>query len=388
MEAARYLEDGKLVVFKRTRHFYARIRLGPKNYIWRSLKTADEQKALRQAQRLFFQLEDRAEQGLAVTSKTLTAVIDEYVRFRERDHRHGKTSAAMLRQIKRVVKFWREYTGKKPIEAIDDKVLRDFVPWRRDYYSSFKVLPKNAKLHPTDKTLQWEMTLGKAILRWAHEQGYRGDKPLPTFTFTPKKKRVRPAFELPEYRKLWRTMHSRIVKAPDLRIRQSRELLRDYVLILANSGMRVGEANNLRMRDVLPFTDDKGRRNYRFIVRGKTGERDVILRAAAASHVDRLLKRRVGADKDDYLFAMPNGGKIITLIDQFDEMLKQGGITHNSHGEKYSLYSLRHWYAIMSLRKGFGVFEVSRNMGTSVQMIQSYYGKQATAVTLATRLGD
>lgn len=117
MEGARYLEDGKLVVFKRTSHFYARIRLGPKNYIWRSLKTADEQKALRQAQRLFFQLEDRAEQGLAVTSKTFSAVIDEYVRYRERDHRHGKTSAAMLRQIKRVVKFWRAYTGKKPIEA-------------------------------------------------------------------------------------------------------------------------------------------------------------------------------------------------------------------------------------------------------------------------------
>ena len=62
-----------------------------------------------------------------------------------------------------------------------------------------------------------------------------------------------------------------LLKAPDARARQSRELLRDYVLILANSGMRVGEANNLRMRDVIPFRDDKGRRNYRFIVRGKTG---------------------------------------------------------------------------------------------------------------------
>ena len=32
------------------------------------------------------------------------------------------------------------------------------------------------------------------------------------------------------------------------------------------------------------------------------------------------------------------------------------------------------------------MFEVARNMGTSVQMIQEYYGKQATAV-FATRLG-
>ena len=388
MEDARYLEDGKLVVFKRTKSFYARIRLGPKSYIWRSLKTADEAKALRAAQKLFFQMEDRAEQGLPTTRKSFGSVIDDFIRYREKDHKQGRTSAAMLRQIIRVSKFWREYAGKKAIESIDDKTLREFVPWRKDYYSKLKVLPKNAKLHPTDKTLQWEMTLGKSVLKWAHEQGLRGDKPLPTATFTPKKKRVRPAFELPEYRKLWRTMYKRINAAPNDRIRYSRELLRDYVLILANCGMRVGEANNLKIRDVMPFNDDKGRRNYRFIVRGKTGERDVILRAAAAVHVDRLLKRREGASRDEWLFAMSNGSKIITLIDQFDEVLIEAGIIRNGFGEKFTLYSLRHFYAVMALRKGFGVFEVSRNMGTSVQMIQQYYGRQATSAVFATRLGD
>jgi len=49
---------------------------------------------------------------------------------------------------------------------------------------------------------------------------------------------------------------------------------------------------------------------------------------------------------------------------------------------------LRHFYAVMALRNGIGVFEVARNMGTSVQMIQLYYGKQATASVFATRLGD
>jgi integrase len=128
---------------------------------------------------------------------------------------------------------------------IDDKVMRSFIPWRRDYYSQFKKLPKNAKLHPVDTTLQWEMMLGKAIIRWADEQGFRGKLALPTVTFTAKKKRARPAFEIPEYRRLWRTLHKRIGDAGDKRIRRSRQLLSDYVLVLANSGMRVGEANNL-----------------------------------------------------------------------------------------------------------------------------------------------
>jgi integrase len=388
MDGARYLEDGRLTIFKRSGIFYARIRLTRKRYLWRSLKTTDEANAIRAGRRLLFQLEHRADAGLPPKSKLFSAVIDDYVRFRERDHKQGRTSDGMLRQIIRVAKFWREYAGAIPIEAIDDKVMREFVPWRRDYYSKFATLPKNAKLNPTDKTLQWDMMLGKAIVRWAHEQGLRGKQSLPAVTFTPKQKRARPAFELSEYRRLWRTIFKRIKNAKDSRVRRSRELLRDYLLILANSGMRVGEANNLRLRDLMPFRDHKGRRNFRFIVRGKTGERDVILRSAAARRVDKLLAKRNGEAPNNFLFVMPGGSRVTTLIDQFNAALKEAGVQRNSFGEKYTLYSLRHFYAVMALRNGVGVFEVARNMGTSVQMIQQYYGKQATSAVFATRLGD
>ena len=43
------------------------------------------------------------------------------------------------------------------------------------------------------------------------------------------------------------------------RVRRIRELLRDYVLVLANSGMRTGDANSLRIRDVIPFKDEMKR---------------------------------------------------------------------------------------------------------------------------------
>jgi hypothetical protein len=177
MDGARYLEDGRLTIFKRSGVFYARIRIAAQGYVWRSLKTTDEANAIRAGRKLLFQLEQRAEVGLPPKSKLFSTVVDEYIRFRERDHRQGKTSDGMLRQIIRVARFWREYVGAMPIETIDDKVMRDFIPWRRDYYSRFKKLPKNAKLNPTDKTLQWDMMLGKAVLRWAHEQGLRGNKP-------------------------------------------------------------------------------------------------------------------------------------------------------------------------------------------------------------------
>jgi hypothetical protein len=216
MEGARYLEDGKLTIFRRSGVFYARLRISPgKKYIWRSLKTSDEATAIRAGRKRHFQIEERAELGLPAKSQLFSVVIDDYILFRERDHQHGKTSEGMLRQIVRVSKFWRKYAGQLPIESIDDKVMRDFIPWRRDYYSKFKKLPKNAKLHPTDKTLQWEMMLGRAIVKWAHVQGLRGNKPLPTVTFTAKRKRVRPAFERSEFRLLWRVLCKRITSARD-----------------------------------------------------------------------------------------------------------------------------------------------------------------------------
>jgi integrase len=246
----------------------------------------------------------------------------------------------MLRQIIRVSKFWREYAGELAVDAIDDKVMREFIPWRRDYYSKFSKLPKNAKRHPTDKTLQWDMMLGKAILRWAHEQGLRGDKPLPAVTFTPKKKRVRPAFELWEYRRLWRTLCKRIKAARDLHTRLSRELLRYYVLVLANSGIRPGEANNLRIRDAHQFRDEKGRTNYRLVVRGKTGERDVILRSVAAKRLDKFLAKRRLEDAQGFLFVMPDGSQVLSQIDQLNAALREAGIERSSFGEKYSMLSM------------------------------------------------
>jgi hypothetical protein len=113
MEGARYLEDGKLTIFRRHGVFYARIRIriSPVKYTWRSVKTTNEQVAIDAGRRLLFQLEQRAEQGLPPKSKLFAAVIDDYIAYRERDHRHGKTSEGMLRQIVRVSKFWREYAG-------------------------------------------------------------------------------------------------------------------------------------------------------------------------------------------------------------------------------------------------------------------------------------
>ena len=392
MDGARYLDEGKLVIYKRNEIYYARSLLSGK-YVWRALGTRQLDEAISKGWKVHHSHQTRQEEGLPITAKSFAAVIDEYVAFREKSAAQGKTKPGMLRQIKRVVKFWKAYAGKKPIHAIGDAELRDYEEWRRDYYANHyvklgKPLPRNAKLNPADKTLQWEVMQGKAIIKWAHDKGLRGNKPLPIYCFTPKVKRVRPAFGAKEYGRLWRTLWSRFTTCPNEKWRETRELLCDYVFILSNSGMRVGEANNLRIADVVEFIDEDGRSNFRLLVKGKTGQREVIMRTGGGAFIRRVLMRRRGAAPDEHLFVMPGGAPIITLADQFDAVLKEGGITHNSMGEKFTLYSLRHFYAVMALSRGIPIYTIARNMGTSVQMIETYYGKHATAPTFATALGN
>ena len=397
MEDKRELIGGKLVLFRRNGLWQARVPLTDGRYLWRSLKTTDEAKATQDATRLYYQTETKLAEGLPVQTRTVDKVIDEYVAMREQDNRLGNaakrgssikhTQDAMLRQIKRVVKFWREYAGKKPIEALDDKLLGGYVAWRKSYYHDMAELPKNAKLDPTDKTLQWEIMMGKMLVKFAHDQGYRGNKPLPTFTFVPKTKRVRPALTLTDFKDALGGLKKHVAEAKTDKQRAIRQLLHDYVTVLALSGMRVGEANELRARDVEAITDADGRANVQFSVRGKTGARVVVPHIDVKKVIDGIRERRPKMQPDEFLFAMPSGSRIITLADQFNAFLEDAKLTHNSAGEKYTLYSLRHFYAVRAIARDIDIYTIARNMGTSVNMIEQYYGRHATTTARARKLG-
>ncbi len=146
-----YLEDN-LAIYKRESTFYMRLKTALQHYVHRSLRTANQTEARNRARRHLVEFEIKQERGELFAAPTLKQVIDEYTKMRERDHERGNTSTAMLRQIKRVNRFWLEYAGHLRIDKIRNKELQDFIPWRKAYYGKFAVKPKNAKLHP-----QWRV---------------------------------------------------------------------------------------------------------------------------------------------------------------------------------------------------------------------------------------
>ena len=396
------LEDGKLLLYVRNAIFQARVYIGDGKYIHRSLKTANKADARKAAVKLLNITEHKQEQGYPLKQLTFSQLINEYVAMRQKQYEQSllskqknpssneNTTKNMLRQINRVVKFWHEYCGNTALEKMDNAVLQGYVSWRKDYYHRMPVAkrPRNYKINPTDKTLQWEVTLGKSLVKYAMERGYRGNMPMPTYSFTGVKKIVRPAFTRSEFAKIVVAMRAWIKEADNEAYRYTRILLRDYVLILSDTGMRVGEANNLKWGDLTRITDQRNRPNYEIKVRGKTGARTVVGRTNVYDYFNRIAKRKPDRAPTDYIFTMRNGSQVITLIDQFQALLKRAGVVENTEGERFTLYSLRHFYAVRFLRKGKPIFDIARNMGTSVKIIMDYYGKQATPSELATSLGS
>jgi integrase len=389
--------DGKLVLYRRNGIWQARIHLGGNDYLPRSLKTSNPEEAKRLGEELWHDTRYELNRGLPVRKRTLNSVLDEYILARERDNEIGNsanrgpsikyTSDEMLRQLKRVQHFWRKYAGEKPIDSIDKKVLSDYVPWRRDFYRNMTNVPKGAKINPADKTLQWELMFGKMVLRYAKDRGYLGDKPLPTFSFKQKQKRVRPDFTIGDFLRLKDALVQWLARANSEPRRAARQLLYDYVLTLALSGIRIREANNLKVRDVQKITDDLGRENVQFHVRGKTGPRTVVPHIDVKEIVDDMLARRGQPGPEEWLFARPDGSQMGELRDQFDKLLDEFDLRHNAAGSKHSLYSLRHFYAVRAIARDIDIYTIARNMGTSVQMIEQYYGKHATTTERATKLG-
>ena len=97
-------------------------------------------------------------------------------------------------------------------------------------------------------------------------------------------------------------------------------------------------------------------------------------------YVDRLQAFRseeVGKlNRDEPIFCHSDGKPIGSFKKGFEQALDEAGVLYGSDGEKRVPYSLRHTYATMRISESVSVFQLAANMGTSVGMIENFYGKK------------
>ena len=268
------------------------------------------------------------------------------------------------------------FFGAQFVTSIDYQKIQDFYEWRR------------AKMgrEPKASTLNTHNSAMNRVFEEAVARGFIANKNVPLMVNRGEKSERRPDFTREEYATLIRKMPSWINLGKAGKPTDMRHLMRDYVLIMANTGMRHGtEALNLKWKHVTLF-EEKDLQYLEMSVSGKTGRRDIICRSGTITYLKRihecsedirnipfedLLKQRL----DLPVFRLPDGTVSKNIHQTFRKFVTDAGlITCPRTGQNRTLYSLRHTYATFALlNDGMDIHALAVQMGTSIGMIERHY---------------
>jgi len=268
------------------------------------------------------------------------------------------------------------FFGAQFVTSIDYQKIQDFYEWRR------------AKMgrEPKASTLNTHNSAMNRVFEEAVARGFIANKNVPLMVNRGEKSERRPDFTREEYATLIRKMPSWVNLGKAGKPTDMRHLMRDYVLIMANTGMRHGtEALNLRWKHVTLF-EEKDLQYLEMSVTGKTGRRDIICRSGTINYLKRihersedtrhipfedLLKQRI----DLPVFRLPDGTVSKNIHQTFRKFVTDTGlITCPRTNQNRTLYSLRHTYATFALlNDGMDIHALAIQMGTSIGMIERHY---------------
>ena len=173
-------------------------------------------------------------------------------------------------------------------------------------------------------------------------------------------------FSPEEYKKLYEATRRRARSPKNPRYKWESEQLHDYVLFMANTGLRPDEANCLEYRDVKIVEDEGSKETILEIeVRGKRGVGYCKSTSGAVKPFQRLVERNKPQPTDPIF---PK-----THRQLFNTILDEEGLKKDREGQPRTAYSLRHTYICLRLMEGADIYQIAKNCRTSVEMIEKYY---------------
>jgi integrase len=385
------IADGKITLYQRedvkVGLWHCRMIVkGHRGYVRRSTGETDLEKAKEVSLQILGELKQRKSQNLPMTRKTFAEVAAGYLKDAQTRMQEGRNSAGRYAIIMGTVqRYLVPYFGNRDITLIVKKDLMDYRAWRQAYWISGpgRAEIRREKKPPTQATLKQEWTVLRGVFLHGMDLGIVSQELMRALKHEKTVVNKRPAFTGQEYRQLYLFMRGWAKKAKNPRVARDRALLREYVLIMTNSGMRKGEARNLKWRDVNVYRNAHGEW-VTLTVTGKTGERLVVCQPDTHRYFNRLRQRGYRIDPDDLVFCHEDGLPIENWTG-FSALLRAAGLERDTHGNKRSVYSLRHTYATFRLQHGTNVYWLKKNMGTSVAMIERHKRKLQGKMRFNTR---
>lgn len=373
-----HILEGRATLFKRplTPHWHVRYKVHGK---WERTTTKCEElaDAKHRAVDLVTEAWFKERHGLPVVNKRFKSVAKLAIRRMEELAKAGQNKATYKTYIQVINNYLIPLLGNHNVDRIDNAVLAKLEAERIELMGK---VPSASVINNHNSALN-------RVFDEAIERGYMTKFQLPLLRNDGVKTERRPDFRLEDYTELYKGMRAWIREARKGNETVLRKVLREYVLVLANTGIRAGtEGMNLKWQHIEFFEQD-GRKYLMLHVDGKTGKREVIARHNTVRYLDRLrhlnpkwangtfeefLKRRV----PDYVFRVNDKDMTTPFGKMFGRLLERLNLLYDSrNGKPRTMYSLRHYYATMALTYNrMTVYTLAKHLGTSVAMIEQHYG--------------
>lgn len=364
--------DGRIVIYRRADtagdNWTARLKVvGNTGYVVKSTRSTNDYEARRFAEDLYYELEGKARRNEPIRSPTFARVFQEWKTSLTLDQKLGR-SRYIQEKIRQMELWGLPNLGSHPIASIDSSIIDQHIQWR----------VSAVKRPPAIATLRNERTVLNQLFQFAKARGYRRDTPL--IRLPAARQVARPDIPELEWKKLLAYLPKFVANAKDKRRSRERFYLHHYIVVLGNSGIRVGEARKLTWKDISSTQIPTGEKRIVLRVSGKTGAREVVCNNPVDRSITRLrgfrTAERGSLDPNEPVFCDPSGRPIGSYKKGFETVLAQLGILCGPDGKRRVPYSLRHTYATMRLAEDVNIYHLAVNMGTSVKMIEDFYGKR------------
>lgn len=374
-----HILEGAATLYQRpkTPFWSVRYKVGSK---W--LRTTTKQKKLADAKQAAVKLVTNAwfrlENDLPVVSKRFKQVANLAIKRMQDLIDNGQAKVSYKRYIQVTNKYLIPFFAQHNIDKIDHALLLKFDAWRQ---IKMQGVPSQSAKNTHSAALG--RVFEEALIR-----GYMQQAQIPYLQSKGVKTTNRDDFTLEEYIELCSYMRKWQRKARDGHEMEVRSLLRDYVLLLANTGIRPGtEGMNLKWQHIM-FTKIDNVEYLTLNINGKKKEnRAIQVRHKVAGYLRRIqlrddtlkhmtFKELIAASVDKYVFRINGRDMTSNFGRMFKRLLIEANLLKDKRsGNDRTLYCLRHYYATQMLTKGrVTTAQLAKYMGTSEAMIHKHYG--------------
>ena len=359
-------------------NWYARLTLPSGKRLIKTTKTDDLEAAKEVALRLYYEVDGRIQNKLPATTRKFKDVARHAIHRMEAELEQGVGKQAYKDYIQVLNKWLIPYFGGTDIAKLDLAAVTAFDAWRTE---------QNGKV-PAQSTINNHNAALNRVLDEAELNGWIVKSLRPTLLNKGVKTESRGSFTVEEYRTIYTALRGYHKQTTNEKSAATRETLRNYVLFLANTGVRHGtEALGLCWRNIEWYERD-GERYLAINVDGKTNKRTAIARDRVVDFLWRQaqLNSRISVVDFDALIAAKLDepvfttrlGAVVTVPNlnrAFNALLDELDLKTGADGRIRTLYSWRHFYATQDLERGVSTHALSRQLGNSTEMIDRHYSK-------------